>query len=505
MSQSSSNVLSQELSQSKEILNPPNVESASRVESLRKALYNMSVENIAGVFQDFGCEHVPSTLAAALGDPQRQLSADRVSTTLEEYGERIIRDAEMIMFETNPYDLFLLFLAQGLRPEQCSLALLIDMIVRLKPSCAQQIAGRLAHFDDRFSIGLRTLLLSQYSSTSGNVSHAVFSMLMEFLNVYLTCDYTSSIPFTPLYYTLLKVQKRATYPDSLSSAQFSTLVARVCQVQDFRSVPFALLCSGLQNLAWMTSHLTPFGASRLKFAAQKANAFFRLVVWRRGSIVPPPQNGQEEAVHPSFTRSKNETPEQRGLRYDQAESLRHRHRNAPRFLYLQENNRLDEKTDGARAVLRYCIDAWANVLLLHLATYPSYHAFGPCGSASKDVTRVMYSDLDDFKRTYKVDFDWKVDSRHFSLDLPTAALFQLERLLMQPTLHTAAIHLADEEEAPARARLPSVACKPKFGAGSNVYQCSNPVVIPMLVLKQLLNDSDFRLVVDLTTSTIKLE
>jgi len=472
-------------------------ENATRINAARKPLYDMPLDEIGELYHSALNEAAPPTLAAAIGDPHRRLTAEMLSTALAEYGQLVLRDAELILYHQDVHSLFLHFLAQGLRPEQCSLALLVDMLLRLKPSCSKNLAARFSPFRDRFSVGLHDMILSHHSVTSGATSHAVFSMLMEFVDAYLTCDYTSTIRFTPLYRALLDVQHCA-MQGNVSSSKVAALAASVCGVEDFYKVPTSLLFSGLQRLEWLTLHRSALGATRLYQAAKKADAFYRLVVHKRTSITPPPMNGEEDLYSAQL---QNESAEEKEKRYEEARRQRGSSMTA-RFMFLQASVTLDEKTKSARDVLRYCVDAWANVLLLHLASYSSGLSFGPLGTASKDVKNLCSYKKKKGRRL--MNCDWRVNHTHFMLELPTASMFQLESLLIQPTLQTAMIslHAVDDNavnrQKPIRVRLPALVCKPTIGSGLTSYTCTNPIVLPMSVIKQILDEAEFRLVTDLT-------
>ena len=478
---------------------PERKETAARINAARKPLYDMPLDEINDLYRSALTEAAPPTLAAAIGDPHRLLTAEMLSTALAEYGQLILRDAEIILHHQDVHSLFLQFLSQGLRPEQCSLALLVDMLLRLKPSCSNNLAARFSHFKDRFSVGLHDMILSHHSATSGATSHAVFSMLMEFFDAYMTCDYTSCIRFTPLYRSLLNVQLVA-IQGKFALAQVAALAAGVCGVENFYQVPVSLLFSGMQRLQWLTLHRSALGATRLWQAAKKADAFYRLVVHKRTSITPPPMNGEEDL---QSSHNQDESEEEKEKRYEEARLQRGNSLTA-RFMFLQASVTLDSKTDAARKVLRHCVDAWANVLVLHLASYPYGLAFGPLGTASKEVSNLCSYTKTAGDNRRQMNCDWRINHKHFMLELPTASIFQLESLLMQPVLQTALISLPKEEsesgahkKRPIRVRLPALVCIPTFGSGETSYACTNPIVLPMNALKQILDEAEFRLITDL--------
>ena len=491
------------------------LETISRLQKVQHRLNVMSSHELVTIFDDPNLT-IPSTLPTMVGDPEERLRPDVLVSALSEYGETILRDAEISFSEVDPHGLYLQYLHEGLRPEESSIVLLLSIITRMKPASVGSITAMLEQRKDRFSKSLVQRLSRLHSSTSGKVSHSVFSMAMEFLQVYLLYDHSMILGFTDQYKGILDAQHRAMASPGLTSVQFSRLISKILEVPTFESVSIDLLFSALQPLQWMALALSDIGSKRIHFAAQKARAFFHLSVRRRGLITPLPRNNKEDCDHPTLRPSATESSEQKVQRHLLAQEAYRLAGASPRFCCLQHQV-LREGTDDykARDVVRYCVDAWANVLLVMMAQYKS-RPFGPTGSSRIEVSNIIRLERgpgEEARRDDTVSFDWRVEASHFLLDLPCSSMYQMERLLFTPVLFATILHL-DGEERPCHLRLPAIACRPSFSCGRQVYQCSFPIVLPMHVLKEVLNESDLRLVVELslrrmpltaTDSTVRFE
>ena len=64
-------------------------------------------------------------------------------------------------------------------------------------------------------------------------------------------------------------------------------------------------------------------------------------------------------------------------------------------------------------------------------------------------------------------------------------------------------HLQNEVK-PFRVHLPSIACRPHFVSGRQEYRCSYPIVLPFHALKELVNETELRLIVELSLRRVVL-
>jgi hypothetical protein len=251
----------------------------------------------------------------------------------------------------------------------------------------------------------------------------------------------------------------------------------------------------------MKGGLSDVGFKRLSFAAQKAHALFHLTVHNRAAIVPPPINNREDFAHP-LKSLLYETIEQKKERHIAAQAMRRTSGNAPRFVYLlEESGHVDECTRAAKEIVRYCVDAHANVLLVMMVRYQG-RPFGPTGTNRPEVCNIATA-RDGVHHKGEVPFDWNVTENSFLLDLPPTSMHQMDRLLYSPVIFDCVVHLQNEAK-PFRVHLPSIACRPHFVSGRQEYRCSYPIVLPFHALKELVNETELRLIVELSLRRVVL-
>lgn len=490
---------------------PPAIETLPRLIKLKKKLNSMTSSELVIMFDRLSTGPVPNTLPAMVGDPGQKMRPDQLAGALLEYGETTLRDAETCFRDQNAHGVYLEYLARGLRPEEASITLLLSMATRLKPTSAVSVAAMLEKRQDRFSKSLSRSLLRLQAVTSGTVSQSVFSMLMEFLQIYLLNDHSKYLRFTDQYKGILDAQ-RDKKDNGFTTTQFSSVIAAILGEESFESVSIVMLFCALQPIEWMMPVLTKDGRCRLSFAAEKAHSLFYLTVENSTLISPPPHNQCEDDMHPTFNVDPSETLEAKRHRHTLAQENRRKDGNSPRFSFLQRFD-LDEASDGyaARQVLRYCVDAWANVLLLAMSQYRN-KPFGPTGTSRAEVSNLVRRDRPEDEdadmgcekqNDYAIACQWILHAPHLLLDLPPTSMFQMSRLLFHPVLLPVLLHLEGEQD-PCLTRLPAIACRPHFNCGRLSYNCTFPVTLPMYALKEILNESDFKLIVDLSLERICL-
>jgi hypothetical protein len=79
----------------------------------------------------------------------------------------------------------------------------------------------------------------------------------------------------------------------------------------------------------------------------------------------------------------------------------------------------------------------------------------------------------------------------------------MERLLYRPLFANTKLYLPNEKR-PALVPLPSIVCRPRFSSGSSTYNCTYPLALPLHALKELLDESDLELVVELALRAVRL-
>jgi hypothetical protein len=128
--------------------------------------------------------------------------------------------------------------------------------------------------------------------------------------------------------------------------------------------------------------------------------------------------------------------------------------------------------------------------------------FGSTGTSRPEVSNIVRSSDPDVTE-HNIVCDWRVDAAHMLLDLPPSSMYQMDRLLFRPVLFSTLLHLEGEAR-PCMLRLPSVVCRPHFISGKQEYRCTFPVVLPMHVLKEVVNESDLGVVIELSLRRMRL-